>query len=71
MNKKINLFTLLIFTYSAIVCLTFKKGQESEFVALGNANSKVEQSKVDSKVSNLSIFPQGSVAVAKLKSTIR
>ncbi len=71
MNKKINLFTLLIFTYSAIVCLTFKKGQELDAVATGSTASKIENTKVDSKVLNLSILPQSSVAMTKLKSTIR
>ncbi len=43
MNRKINLFTLIIFAYSVLVCVTFKKEQGINQTSTANAEIKAAQ----------------------------
>lgn len=38
MNRKINMFTLMIFAYSIIICATFKKGEVNNPLSTAKAN---------------------------------
>jgi hypothetical protein len=40
MNRKINMFTLIIFAYSIVICVTFKKGQTLEHFSTAKVESK-------------------------------
>ncbi len=40
MNRKINMFTLMIFVYSIVICATFKKGHVVNPFATANANTQ-------------------------------
>lgn len=48
MNRKINLFTMMIFVYSIIICATFKKDNNLSSIE----TSKIESKKTDLKKSN-------------------
>lgn len=38
MNRKINMFTLMIFAYSIVICATFKKGHDTNPLSTAKAN---------------------------------
>ncbi len=40
MNRKINMFTLMIFAYSIIICATFKKGDTNSPFSTARATSQ-------------------------------
>lgn len=40
MNRKINMFTLMIFVYSIVICATFKKGHVINPFSTAKANTQ-------------------------------
>lgn len=67
MNRKINLFTALIFTYSAIVCVTFKKDVTSDMNGTTNSFSTLSNSKALLKASAVEQINQHNVVALKFK----
>lgn len=51
MNRKINMFTLMIFAYSIVICATFKKGESNNPFSTAKAN--VQQAVKKNHTSNL------------------
>jgi hypothetical protein len=67
MNRKINLFTALIFTYSAIVCVTFKKDVSSDVNGTTNSFSTLSNSKALLKASAAEQINQHNVVALKFR----
>ncbi|HPI53776.1 MAG TPA: hypothetical protein PLU10_03730 [Chitinophagaceae bacterium] len=67
MNRKINLFTALIFTYSAIVCVTFKKDVASDNNGAANSFSTLSNMKAPLKASAAEELSKRNVVAIKFK----
>lgn len=67
MNRKINLFTALIFTYSAIVCVTFKKDVPSDQNGAANSFSTLSTIKSPLKASATDELNQRNVVAIKFR----